>query len=78
MPHESGLAQGVSNARSSMDETPGTFQHPPSGDTGKPRGHSQQAPGFSGESQSGAGFDFHHEVGYLLLKFYYAEVNGSG
>ena len=60
-----------------MDENPGTFQHSPSGDTGKPQGHSQQAPGVSGESQSCAGFDFHHDS-HLLLKFYYAEVNGSG
>ena len=48
MPHESGLAQGVASARSSMDETLETFQHPPSGDTGKPQGHSQQAPGVLG------------------------------
>ena len=34
-----------------MDENPETFQHPPSGDTGKPQDHSQQAPGFSGESR---------------------------
>ena len=62
VPHESGLAQGVASARSSMDETPETFQHPPSEDTGKPQGHnSQQALEFSGDSQSGAGFDFHHE-----------------
>ena len=44
-----------------MDETPETFQHPPSGDTGKPQGGSQRAPGFSGENQSGAGFESQHE-----------------
>ena len=62
VPHESGLSQGVASARSSMGETPETFQHPPSEDARKPQGHnSQQAPGFSWDSQSGAGFDFHHE-----------------
>ena len=62
MLHESGLAQGFANARASMDETPETSQHPPSEDTGKPQGRSsQQAPGFSGDSQSGAGFGFHQE-----------------
>ena len=62
VPHESGLVQGFASARSSMDETPGTSQHPPSEDTVKPQGHSsQQAPGFSGDSQSGTGFSFHLE-----------------
>ena len=50
-----------------MDENPGTFQHPPSGDAGKPQDHSQQAPGFSAESQSSAGLDFHHELVFFLL-----------
>ena len=45
-----------------MDETPVTSQHPPSEDAGKPQDRSsQQAPGFSGDSQSGAGFGFHQE-----------------
>ena len=44
-----------------MDETPETFQHPPSGDTGKPQGGNQRAPGFSGENQSDAGFESQHE-----------------
>ena len=62
VPHKSGLAQGFASVRPSMDETPGTSQRPPSEDTGKPQGHSsQQAPGFSGDSQSGAGFSFHQE-----------------
>ena len=30
-----------------MDEDPETFQHPQSGDAGKPQDYSQQAPGFS-------------------------------
>ena len=77
-PHESGLAQGVSSARSSMDETPETFQHPPSGDTGKPQGHSQQAPGFSGESQSGAGFDLNHEVVIYCKNFTMRRLTGAG
>ena len=38
--HESGLASATCN----MDETPETVRHPPSGDTGKPRGYSQRAP----------------------------------
>ena len=41
-----------------MDEDPETFQHPQSGDAGKPQDYSQQAPGFSGESQSRAGLEF--------------------
>ena len=45
-----------------MDEDPETFQHPQSGDAGKPQDYSQQAPGFSGESQSRAGLDIHHEL----------------
>ena len=61
VPHESVLAQGISSARYSLDETPETFQHPPSGDTGKPQGGSQRAPGFSGENQSGAGFESQHQ-----------------
>ena len=46
VPHESGLASASRN----MDETPETFQHPPSGDTGKPQGYSQRAPEFAKES----------------------------
>ena len=57
VPHESGLA----SARHNLDETPETVRHPPSGDTGKPQDHSQRAPGFSKESQSGAGFESQHE-----------------
>ena len=45
-----------------MDENPETFQHPQSGDAGKSQDYSQQAPGFSGVSQSRAGMDFHHEL----------------
>ena len=61
VPHESGLTQGTASARDSLDETPETFQHPLSGDTGKPQGGSQRAPGYSGENQSGAGFESQHE-----------------
>ena len=57
VPHESGLASASRN----LDETPETVRHPPSGDTGKPQGHSQRAPEFAKESQSGAGFDSQHE-----------------
>ena len=45
-----------------MDENPKTFRHPQSGDTGKPQDYSRQAPAFSGESQSRAGLDIHHEL----------------
>ena len=45
-----------------MDEDPETFQHPQSGDAEKPQDYSQQTPGFSGESQSRAGLDIHHEL----------------
>ena len=61
-----------------MDETPEAFQHPPSGDAGKPQGHSQQVPGFSRESQSGAGFDFHHEVVIYCLNFTMRRLTGAG
>ena len=63
MPHASGLAQGVSSARSSMDETPETFQHPPR---------------FSGESQSGTSFNFHHEVVIYCLNFIMRRLTGAG
>ena len=52
-----------------MDEDPETFQHPQSGDAGKPQDYSQQAPGFSGESQSRAGLDIHHELVIYCFKF---------
>ena len=62
MPHESGLAQGIANARASMGETPETSRHPPAEDTGKPQGRdSQQNPGFSCGSQSVADFAFRQE-----------------
>ena len=57
VPHESGLASASRN----LDETPETVRHHPLGDTGKPQGHSQRAPEFAKESQSGAGFDSQHE-----------------
>ena len=57
VPHESGLACASRN----LDETPETVRRPPSGDTGKPQGHSQLAPEFAKESQSSAGFDSQHE-----------------
>ena len=61
-----------------MDENPETFQHPPSGDTGKPQDHSQQAPGFSGESQFSAGLDFHHELVIYCLHFTMRSLTGAG
>ena len=57
MPHESGLASASRN----LDETPETVRHLPLGDTGKTQNHSQRAPEFAKESQSGAGFDSQHE-----------------
>ena len=57
VPHEAGLASASCN----VDETPETIRHPPSGDTGKPQGYSQQAPEFARASQSGADFDSQHE-----------------
>ena len=57
MPHESGLASASRN----LDETPETVRHLPLGDTGKPQDHSQRAPEFAKESQSGAGFDSQDE-----------------
>ena len=61
-----------------MDENPETFQHPPSGDTGKPQDHSQQVPGFYGESQSSAGLDFHHELVIYCLNFTMRSLTGAG
>ena len=61
-----------------MDGNPETFQHPPSGDTRKPQDHTQQAPGFSGESQSSAGFDFHHELVIYCLNFTMRSLTGAG
>ena len=55
VPHESGLA----SASFDMDETPETVRHPP-GDTGEPQG-SQQAPDFTRQRQSGAGFESQQE-----------------
>ena len=61
-----------------MDENPEIFQHSPSGDAGKPQDHSQHAPGFSGESQSGAGLDIHHELVIYCFKLTMRSFMGEG
>ena len=61
-----------------MDENPETFQHPQSGDAGKPQDYSQQAPGFSGVSQSRAGLDFHHELVIYCFKLTVRWFTGAG
>ena len=61
-----------------MDENPETFQHPQSGDAGKPQDYSQQAPGFSGESQSRAGLDIHHELVIYCFKLTMRRFTGAG
>ena len=61
-----------------MDEDPETFQHPQSGDAGKPQDYSQQAPGFSGESQSRAGLDIHHELVIYCFKLTMRRCTGAG
>ena len=61
-----------------MDDDPETFQHPQSGDAGKPQDYSQQAPGYSGESLSRAGLDFHHELVIYCFKLTMRRCTGSG
>ena len=61
-----------------MDENPETFQHPQSGDAGKPQDYSQQAPGFSGESQSRAGLDIHHGLVFYCFKLTMRRFTGAG
>ena len=61
-----------------MDENPETFQHPQSGDAGKPQDYSQQGPGFSGESQSRAGLDIHQELVIYCFKLTIWRFTGAG
>ena len=61
-----------------MDEDPETFQHPQSGDAGKPQDYSQQAPGFSWESQTRAGLDIHHELVIYCFKLTMRRCTGAG
>ena len=61
-----------------MDENPETFQHPQSGDAGKSQDYSQQAPGFSGVSQSRASLDFHHELVIYCFKLTVRRFTGAG
>ena len=60
-----------------MDENPETFQHSPSGDAGKPPDHSLLAPEFSGESQSSAGLDIHHELVIYCFNFTMRSLTGA-
>ena len=66
MPHESGLAQGVSSARLVWTRTLRLFSI------------LQQAPGFSGESQSSAGLDVHHALVIYCLKSTMQSLTGVG
>ena len=60
------------------DENTETFRHPQSGDAGKPQNYSQQAPGFSGESQSRAGLAIHHELVIFCFKLTMRRFTGAG
>ena len=76
--HESGLAQGVSSARLVWTRTLRLFSILHQGIPESLWIIASRLQGFSGESQSSAGFDFHHELVIYCLNFTMRSLTGAG